>query len=125
MVRLYGNPVRDGLELVDVRSVDVRSVDVRSKDVSREDAGPTGPARPEQFLWRGRLYLVRGVLAHWVEIGPWWRARSPDGLPERIDDCGCQVWRVEASAGRGGAVGVFDLTHDEATSSWTLTRALD
>ncbi|MBI1377561.1 MAG: hypothetical protein GC157_08790 [Frankiales bacterium] len=29
-----------------------------------------------QFVWRGRLYLVRGVLAHWVELGTWWSARG-------------------------------------------------
>jgi hypothetical protein len=28
---------------------------------------------PEQFLWRGRLYVVRGVLAQWVETTAWWR----------------------------------------------------
>ena len=37
-----------------------------------------GPAHrgegPEQFLWRGRLWKVRTVLAHWVETGPWWQA---------------------------------------------------
>ncbi|NHC12316.1 DUF6504 family protein [Motilibacter deserti] len=38
-------------------------VDVRRRD----DA-------PEQFLWRGKLYVVRDVLAHWVETGAWWRA---------------------------------------------------
>jgi hypothetical protein len=27
---------------------------------------------PAQFLWRGRLWKVRAVLAHWVETGPWW-----------------------------------------------------
>lgn len=26
---------------------------------------------PEQFLLRGRLYVVRGVLAHWVEPSGW------------------------------------------------------
>ena len=29
---------------------------------------------PEQFLWRGRLWKVRAVLAHWVETGPWWQS---------------------------------------------------
>ena len=24
---------------------------------------------PQQFLWRGRLWKVRAVLAHWVETG--------------------------------------------------------
>ncbi|MCU1590723.1 MAG: hypothetical protein JWP11_1979, partial [Frankiales bacterium] len=28
---------------------------------------------PEQFLWRGRLYVVRAVLARWTESGGWWR----------------------------------------------------
>ena len=29
---------------------------------------------PAQFLWRGRLYVVREVLARWTESGGWWRA---------------------------------------------------
>lgn len=29
---------------------------------------------PSQFLWRGRLWKVRAVLAHWVETGPWWQS---------------------------------------------------
>ena len=29
---------------------------------------------PEQFLWRGRLWKVRAVVAHWVETGAWWQA---------------------------------------------------
>ncbi len=36
---------------------------------------------PAQFLWRGRLYLVRDVLAHWVELGTWWSVRG--GRPPR------------------------------------------
>ncbi len=35
-----------------------------------------GVEGPEQFLWRGRLWKVRAVLAHWVETGPWWRTGS-------------------------------------------------
>lgn len=31
-----------------------------------------GDNAPEQFLWRGRLYLVRAVLATWTESGGWW-----------------------------------------------------
>ncbi len=30
--------------------------------------------QPVQFLWRGRLYVVREVLARWTESGGWWRA---------------------------------------------------
>ena len=29
---------------------------------------------PEQFLWRGKLWKVRAVLAHWVETGAWWQS---------------------------------------------------
>src|SRR4051812_32808686 len=37
--------------------------------------GPGGRVEgPEQFLWRGRLWKVRDVLAHWVETGPWWQS---------------------------------------------------
>jgi hypothetical protein len=28
---------------------------------------------PEQFLWRGRLFVVQDVLARWVETTAWWR----------------------------------------------------
>lgn len=48
-------------------------IDVRTHDPDR----PCDPARPAQFVWRGRLYLVRTVLAHWVELGTWWTARGP------------------------------------------------
>jgi hypothetical protein len=27
---------------------------------------------PALFLWRGRLFAVRAVLAHWTEAGSWW-----------------------------------------------------
>ena len=43
-------------------------------DVARRDD------EPAQFLWRGRLYVVRGVLAHWVETGAWWRSASARAL---------------------------------------------
>ena len=94
------------------------------------------PARPAQFVWRGRLYLVREVLAHWVELGTWWTARGgaagaaprrPAPDPADADavpfagprsvavDVGAverEVWRVEASVGRAPAPGVFDLVRD-------------
>lgn len=31
-----------------------------------------GQEAPEQFLWRGKLWVVRDVLSHWVETGAWW-----------------------------------------------------
>jgi hypothetical protein len=39
-----------------------------------------GDEAPSEFLWRGRLYVVRGVLSHWVETGAWWRAASARGV---------------------------------------------
>jgi hypothetical protein len=37
--------------------------------------GPGGQEEgPEQFLWRGRLWKVCDVVAHWVETGPWWQS---------------------------------------------------
>ena len=35
---------------------------------------------PEQFLWRGRLYVVREVLARWTEAGGWWRGDAVRAL---------------------------------------------
>ena len=90
---------------------------------------------PTQFLWRGRLYLVREVLAHWIELGTWWssarrgvpvpsRARLEGAVREGIDtprsvtlDVGAverEVWRVEAAPGRSFSPGVFDLVRDVA-----------
>lgn len=31
---------------------------------------------PASFLWRGRLYVVREVLARWTESGGWWRSAA-------------------------------------------------
>lgn len=114
MARRYDDPGRD--------TIDVRSARALAGDVP---AGGPGADPPAQFLWRGQLYLVRGVLAQWVEVGAWWRARLPDGLPARVDQRGRQVWRVEAAAGQSGPGGVYDLAYDEAAASWTLARALD
>lgn len=113
---------------------------------------PTGADTPAQFLWRGRLYVVRGVLAHWVEVGPWWRTAAlvgtdPGPDPRAVPVAGAattgaapgvhagaggtdepgerEVWRVEAAAGRAAPTGVFDLSHDPGSGRWTLARALD
>src|SRR4051812_4230861 len=39
---------------------------------SMGDSMAAGPP-PEAFIWRGRLYVVRGVLAQWRERRAWWR----------------------------------------------------
>jgi hypothetical protein len=84
---------------------------------------------PEQFLWRGRLWQVRAVLAHWVETGSWWQstgARAVIGSEEPGAEVKAdllaerEIWRVEASRGRADGGGVFDLSFD-----WQLVGCAD
>lgn len=84
----------------------------------------SGMEGPEQFLWRGRLWKVRAVIAHWVETGPWWQsggARAVIGSDD-TGDTGSdrrasssrppvtdllaerELWRVEAGRGAGRPV---------------------
>jgi hypothetical protein len=87
---------------------------------------------PEAFIWQGRLYVVRRVLAHWRERRSWWRdALDPvPGQPTGIDVASREqhVWRVEASRGQAFGTGVFDLTSDGAAGAdadWRLVRVAD
>lgn len=93
-----------------------------------------GEPTPRQFLWRGRLYVVQDVLSHWYERTAWWdgaaaRAARGDGeAPVVAERVGAEreVWRVEASAGRSAASGVFDLAlTGSGPASWRLLRAVD
>lgn len=122
------------------------AVQVRTAPVSLE----TLEVAPAQFLWRGRLYVVRAVLAHWIELGTWWagpgsrrRRPVPVGAPVGSDapessetpgvvaaprrsvafDVGAverEVWRVEARAGRSSSVGVYDLVRDVPAATAAL-----
>jgi hypothetical protein len=86
----------------------------------------SGMEGPEQFLWRGRLWKVRAVVAHWVETGPWWQSggaravigsdepAAPDSDPRRSSLsrppsadllAERELWRVEAGRGPGRPVG--------------------
>ena len=92
MVRRFSDPV------------EVR-VEVRPSD------GPQ--QRPEAFIWRGRLYVVRDVLGQWRERRAWWRdaldaeeARSRPGAALAAAASEQEVWRVEASPGWSFAPGV-------------------
>ncbi|MGH8969141.1 MAG: DUF6504 family protein [Actinomycetes bacterium] len=89
---------------------------------------------PAEFLWRGRLYVVRGVLSHWVETGSWWQPVPTDGSSALAADpvpgslalaAEREVWRVEATAGRVHGSGVYDLCFDWAAGGWTLLRTMD
>ena len=112
----------------------------------------TGVEGPEQFLWHGRLWKVRAVLAHWVETTPWWQSsgvRAVVGSDEVMPDTGPgtgpdtgpgtdllverELWRVEAGAGRAASGGlddvlgngVFDLSFDGAEGAWLLVGCAD
>jgi hypothetical protein len=115
--------------------------------------GPGGRQEgPEQFLWRGRLWKVCDVVAHWVETGPWWQSGgvaavlgadtgaggadpAAGGAPVMAGggapvDLAAEreVWRVEAARGlaaAGSGRGVFDLVQDWADGSWQLAGCID
>ena len=93
-------------------------VEVRKGPISdgADDLLLEGPA---QFLWRGKLWKVRAVLAHWVETSPWWQstgARTVIGsedAPDPVSESAPpprpslgdllterELWRVEAGRGR-------------------------
>ena len=124
-------------------------VDVRRGQVAGAGGGTTvlveGPA---QFLWRGRLWRVTAVVAHWVETGAWWQssgvhavlgadeqeAGSPGGPVGADLAAEREVWRVEADRGMASVRddgegrpgrGVFDLVFDWAEGAWRLSRCLD
>lgn len=118
-------------------------VDVRRGQVAGPGTGQTVSLveGPEQFLWKGRLWKVSAVLAHWMETGAWWQSHgvhavlgaddweSPESTRGSADlSAEREVWRVEAGRGMasaGTARGVFDLVFDWADGSWRLTRCLD
>ncbi len=103
-------------------------IDVRRGLVAGQEA-------PEQVIWRGRLWVVREIIAHWVETGAWWEQPGAtallgaDLLGER------DLWRVEAGRGRfarrstdpegAGSHGVFDLSFDWGSGQWHLVRSID
>jgi hypothetical protein len=99
-------------------------VDVRRGRVAGAGDGTLLVEGPEQFLWRGRLWKVSAVVAHWVETGAWWQSTGahavlgadpghdvgPGADPDHdTGDTGVtvpvdlsaerEVWRVEADRG--------------------------
>jgi hypothetical protein len=110
----------------------------RFSDEVHVRCGPLGGLddAPVQFVWRGRLYLVREVLSRWRERSAWWEqsavaaVHGDDHLQElggpggggggagtvtavrrvlELGDLEREVWRVEAGIGRGRVLGVYDL----------------
>ena len=91
---------------------------------------PGTPGVPVGFVWRGRRYAVRSVLAQWQERRAWWReALDPDpGQPHGIGAAARErhVWRVEASVLPDSAVAVVELSYDASgMPPWQLTRVVD
>ena len=94
---------------------------------------------PELFCWRGRLWKVRSVLAHWVVTGDWWtgeQARSVVGAEETSGGgttvlaptdllAERDVWRVEAARGPQDPGGVFEVSFDWNDGSWRLVGCED
>lgn len=103
-----------------------------------------GDGPPREFLWRGRLYVVRAVLSHWFERGAWWEGAAGRAVHGEDGGSSCldaveglrggerEVWRVEASAGRAAGAGVYDLcavapgpAGPAGEASWRLLRLAD
>jgi hypothetical protein len=76
---------------------------------------------PVAFVRRHRGYVVRSVLAHWWETGPWWQTAE---VTEGLSDDEREMWRVEAAAA-GRAVVVVELCHSWSTGRWTVAAVCD
>lgn len=114
-------------ETIEVRVGDPQRMGVEGQPDDRCGA-------PEQFLWRGRLYRVTEVIAHWQERHPWWRFATDQPLAQV--PLARDVWRVIASRGRSSAPGVYDIGVDgvpvtpttpavSAGPVWLLLRTQD
>lgn len=99
---------------------------------------------PSEFIWKGRLYVVRQVLSHWSERRAWWHevgvaddldaaglgssaeaASAPGAALERAAE-ERQVWRVEASPGWSFSSGIYDLAAvPVGAGGWSLVRVQD
>jgi hypothetical protein len=88
-----------------------------------------GQEAPEQFLWRARLYLVRGVLASWVETGAWWSAPAARGVygVEPADAAGRDARASPAgslaTSSLGAAVGAVTVLDDDERELWRVEAA--
>lgn len=120
-------------------------------EVVHVKVGEGGSGEPSAFVWRGRLFVVREVLASWSARLPWWQgvaARALRGEAVEVRgssalarDLGArpagpaadeQVWRVVASAGFGVEPGTFELACEPAAAGggdggppWRLVRVVD
>ena len=94
--------------------------------------------QPQQFIWRGRLLLVKEVQGRWSTSTAWWE--SPRISAARGDTATCtstatdttaeadlleelEVWRVEA--GNGVQRGVYELARSVGRDDWVLQAVCD
>lgn len=87
---------------------------------------------PRQFIWRGRLLLVKEVQGRWSRATPWWagpqvrqaRGDAVEQSPAEARVAGeHEVWRVEA--GNGAHRGVYELARTMGGQDWVLQAVLD
>ena len=117
----------------------------RFSDEIHVRSGETGETfdAPVQFIWRGRLYVVREVLSRWRERSAWWEhaavaavhgdatsemgsdARGPRRTVLEIGDLEREVFRVEASIGRSGGAGVYDLARSVVPGTAAVSEGAD
>lgn len=76
--------------------------------------------QPRQFIWRGRLLLVKEVQSRWSRSTAWWQHPEP-GASELVRER--EVWRVEA--GNGGHRGVYELARSVGDEDWVLQGVCD
>ena len=94
--------------------------------------------RPQQFIWRDRLLLVKEIQGRWSSSTAWWEsprvsaARGDTATPNvtsTIDPAGVdlleelEVWRVEA--GNGMQRGVYELARSVGRDDWVLQAVCD
>jgi len=107
MVRRYDDPI-------EVRTF----LDERRGRSDEPDAPGAAPTTPVAFVWHDRLYVVRGVLAHWYERRAWWREAAASALlglrAEVSFDAGAGV----AADGQGVAPQGVATAAAGASSSW-------
>jgi hypothetical protein len=81
---------------------------------------------PVAFVRGHRGYVVRAVLAHWWETGPWWQATDLAAPVQAgtVRDDERELWRVEAVAPGRSSV-VVELAHSWSTGRWSVVAVLD
>lgn len=96
--------------------------------------------RPQQFIWRNRLMLVKEVQGRWSRSTAWWEssrfsaargdAPTPGAASPAVDTAAgtdlleeLEVWRVEA--GNGVQRGVYELARSVGRDDWVLQAVCD